>query len=242
MQSDTNLISYFGISSNLDVLIKKPWTMITYMFIHEDLLHLLINLAWLYFGGKIFINYLSSKELLSTYIMGGLSGALLYILSFNIFPVFEIIKTHSLAIGASASVLSILFAAATQTPNFPINLFLIKDVKLKHIAMMAIIIDILSITEGNAGGHIAHIGGALYGFCYIYLKKYNINTNAIIDKIISVSSQRQANFSYNRKENDYDYNARKNKEQRQIDYILDKISESGYDSLSKEEKDQLFNQ
>ena len=242
MQSDTNLISYFGISSNLDVLIKKPWTMITYMFIHEDLLHLLINLAWLYFGGKIFINYLSSKELLSTYIMGGLSGALLYILSFNIFPVFEIIKTHSLAIGASASVLSILFAAATQTPNFPINLFLIKDVKLKHIAMMAIIIDILSITEGNAGGHIAHIGGALYGFFYIYLKKYKINTNGIIDKIMYFSYQRQTHFTYNRKENDYDYNTRKNKEQKQIDYILDKISESGYDSLSKEEKDQLFNQ
>ena len=242
MQTETKIISYLGVSANLECLSQRPWTIFTYMFVHEDLLHLLINLCWLYFGGKIFISYLSSKDLLATYIMGGLLGAIIYIISFNIFPAFEIVKINSLAIGASASVLSILFAAATQAPNFPINIFFLKNIQLKHIAFIAIIIDILSITQENPGGHIAHIGGAVYGYCYIRLKKQKINSNYLIQKIIDLLSNDNTTFIYSKAENDYEYNARKKNEQRKIDSILDKISKSGYDSLSKEEKDELFNQ
>ena len=241
-KTETKLIFYLGLSANLDLLLQKPWSILTYMFVHEDLLHLIINLCWLYFGGKIFINYLNSRDLLSTYIMGGLSGAAIYMLSFNIFPVFEVVKMNSLAIGASASVLAVLFASATYTPNFPINIFFSKSIKLKHIAMLAIIIDILSIPEGNSGGHIAHIGGGLYGFLYIYLKKYNINSNYLIDNILFFLKRRNNQFIYSKKENDYEYNYRKKNEQKRIDSILDKVSQSGYDSLSKEEKDTLFNQ
>ena len=241
-KTETKLIFYLGLSANLDLLLQKPWSILTYMFVHEDLLHLIINLCWLYFGGKIFINYLNSRDLLSTYIMGGLSGAAIYMISFNIFPVFEVVKMNSLAIGASASVLAVLFASATYTPNFPINIFFSKSIKLKHIAMLAIMIDILSIPEGNSGGHIAHIGGALYGFLYVYLKKYNINSNYLIDNILFFLKRRNNQFIYSKKENDYEYNYRKKNEQKRIDSILDKVSQSGYDSLSKEEKDALFNQ
>ncbi len=241
-KTETKLIFYLGLSANLDLLSNKPWSILTYMFVHEDLLHLIINLCWLYFGGKIFINYLNSRDLLSTYIMGGLSGAAIYMLSFNIFPVFEVVKMNSLAIGASASVLAVLFASATYTPNFPINIFFSKSIKLKHIAMLAIMIDILSIPEGNSGGHIAHIGGGLYGFLYVYLKKYNINSNYLIDNILFFLKRRNNQFIYSKKENDYEYNYRKKNEQKRIDSILDKVSQSGYDSLSKEEKDTLFNQ
>jgi len=241
-KTETKLIFYLGLSANLDLLSNKPWSILTYMFVHEDLLHLIINLCWLYFGGKIFINYLNSRDLLSTYIMGGLSGAAIYMLSFNIFPVFEAVKMNSLAIGASASVLAVLFASATYTPNFPINIFFSKSIKLKHIAMLAIMIDILSIPEGNSGGHIAHIGGGLYGFLYVYLKKYNINSNYLIDNILFFLKRRNNQFIYSKKENDYEYNYRKKNEQKRIDSILDKVSQSGYDSLSKEEKDTLFNQ
>ena len=241
-KTETKLIFYLGLSANLDLLSNKPWSILTYMFVHEDLLHLIINLCWLYFGGKIFINYLNSRDLLSTYIMGGLSGAAIYMLSFNIFPVFEVVKMNSLAIGASASVLAVLFASATHTPNFPINIFFSKSIKLKHIAMLAIMIDILSIPEGNSGGHIAHIGGGLYGFLYVYLKKYNINSNYLIDNILFFLKRRNNQFIYSKKENDYEYNYRKKNEQKRIDSILDKVSQSGYDSLSKEEKDTLFNQ
>jgi membrane associated rhomboid family serine protease len=241
-KTETKLISHLGLSANLDILATKPWSIFTYMFVHEDLLHLIINLCWLYFGGKIFISYLNSRDLLSTYVMGGLAGAAIYILSFNIFPVFEILKMNSLAIGSSASVLAVLFAAATYTPNFPINIFFSRSIKLKHIAMLAIMIDILSIPQGNSGGHIAHIGGALYGFLYIYLKKYNINSNYLIDNMLFFLKRRNTTFTYSKKETDYEYNDRKQHEQKKIDSILDKISMSGYDSLSKEEKDDLFNQ
>ena len=242
MQIDSKIINYLGLPSNFNLILQNPWTIITYMFVHEDLLHLIINLCWLYFSGQIFIKYLNTKDLLATYIMGGISGAIIYIISFNIFPAFEIIKFNSLAIGGSASVLAILFASATRIPNLSINIFFTTNIKLKHIACIAIIIDILSITQANPGGHIAHIGGAIYGICYSILLKNGININEPIKKIIRLTSNNKVKNIYSKKETDYEYNARKIDEQKKIDCILDKISESGYDSLSKEEKEELFNQ
>ncbi len=230
-----------GVSSNIIVLLQKPWTIITYMFTHFDLFHVIINLFWLYFGGKIFISYIDSSNLLPTYIMGGFSGAILYILSFNFLPVFDSIKGESIAIGASASVLAILFASATYIPNFSIRTLFIGNIKLKYIALIALIIDILSIPKGNAGGHIAHIGGAFYGYLYIHMKNSKkINTNYLIDQIILIFTKKTPYIR--KKENDYQYNARKRAEQKEIDNILDKISKSGYESLSNDEKQTLFNQ
>ena len=241
LTKEYEIIHYLGISANLETLIKKPWTLISYMFVHMDFLHLLVNLIWFYLGGRVFIQYLSQKQLLSTYLMGGIIGAIVYIIAFNVFPAFDIIKEHSIAIGASASVLAILFAIASYAPNFSINLNLLGSVKLKYIAIIALIIDILSIPKGNAGGHIAHIGGALYGYIYILMLKRNINTNYFIEQIILLLSpslsiiKKQKNY-----ENDYEYNARKRNEEKEINKILDKISKSGYDSLSSEEKKTLF--
>jgi len=173
--------------------------------------------------------------------MGGMIGALFYIISFNIFPVFENLKTESLAIGASASVLSILFAAATHVPKFSVKIVFFGNINLKYIAIIALIIDILSIPKGNAGGHIAHLGGAFYGTFYIYMKKRHINTNYIFDHIINLFSKKTIHY-YSKRENDYQYNARKRTEQKQIDSILDKISKSGYDSLDDDEKEKLLEQ
>ena len=211
------------------------------MFTHFDLFHVIINLFWLYFGGKIFISYIDSSNLLPTYIMGGFSGAILYILSFNFLPVFDSIKGQSIAIGASASVLAILFASATCVPNFSIRTLFIGNIKLKYIALIALIIDILSIPKGNAGGHIAHIGGAFYGYLYIHMKNSKkININYVIDQIMLMFAKKTSYI--HKKENDYQYNARKKEEQKEIDIILDKISRSGYESLSDDEKQILFNQ
>ena len=184
--------------------------------------------------------YLSQTKLISTYLMGGIIGAIIYIVAFNIFPVFEAIRFDSLAIGASASVLAILVAAATHVPNYPI--IQRTPIKLKHIAIAAIIIDILSIPEGNAGGHIAHLGGALYGFMYIHLQKRNINSGYLIERIILLFSNKKYVKHKKRNESDYDYNARKKEQEKRINNILEKISKSGYDSLSPEEKDELFKQ
>jgi len=238
-EKEYGIIHYLGVSANLETLSKSPWTIISYMFIHIDFFHLLVNLFWLYFGGNIFIQYLSQKQLLSTYLMGGMIGAIVYIIAFNLFPVFDTIKESSLAIGASASVLAILFAIASYVPNYTINLTLLGSIKLKHIAIIALILDILSIPKGNAGGHIAHLGGALYGFIYILMLKRNINTNYFIEQIILLLSN-STRIKQKKYENDYEYNARKRSEDKEVNKILDKISKSGYDSLSSEEKKTLF--
>ena len=238
-----DLISQVALPSNTDLLIKKPWTLITYMFIHIDIFHLVINLLWLYFSGIIFLKYLSEKKILSIYLMGGIIGAFFYLLALNLIPSFDSIKNHSLAIGASSSVLAVLCVISCHVPNYPINIFINKNFKIKHLALIAIIIDIMSIPKGNAGGHIAHLGGAFYGCLYVILLKKNINVNYLLDKIVSKFSFHMPKHPTNRYyENDYEYNARKNKENAEVDEILDKINKSGYDSLSKKEKEKLFNQ
>nr|MBP9152041.1 rhomboid family intramembrane serine protease [Flavobacteriales bacterium] len=116
---------YLTIPSSLKLLLLRPWTLITHMFIHADFLHILFNMMWLYFGGTIFLNFLDSKKLLSTYILGGLSGAIFFIVAMNMFPVFSANAPFAVAEGASAAVLAIMVAAATTVPNYVVRLVLI---------------------------------------------------------------------------------------------------------------------
>ena len=160
-----DFIHWFALPADVSKLLHKPWTIISYMFLHEGFLHILFNLLWLYFGGQIFIQYLNSKQLVSTYVLGGIFGGLSYILAFNLFPAFQQNLSQSMAIGASCFGISshyrycYLCTKLLRTPHF------LGRVKLKHIAIFSILLDIISIPKGNAGGHIAHLGGALYGFC-----------------------------------------------------------------------------
>ena len=237
-QNNTDILLYLGVSANTDILFKRPWTIITYMFVHIDILHIILNLMVFYFCGKILTNYLSQKQLLAIYLTGGIIGAITYIIAFNIFPVFLDVKLNSIAIGASASVLSILFASATIAPNTHVYH---SSIKLKYVAILYMIIDIMSIPEQNAGGHIAHLGGALYGYIYIYMLNFNINLGYITEQFISLFSNQNTSYQ-KRYESDYEYNARKKKEEKKINLILEKINKSGYDSLSEDEKETLFKQ
>jgi len=240
---------FFALPSSTNLLATKPWTIITYMFLHEGFLHLLFNMIMLYFGGIIFLEFLDERKLLWTYIFGGIAGALFFILAFNIFPVFEDIKGIAVALGASASVLAILVAIATYAPDYQVNLLLLGRLKLKYIAIIFIVIDVFSMSAGNAGGHIAHLGGAFYGFIYAYAFKNNNDLLGFLNniKFPSFTTQRKhRRFDTTRPEtgrpmNDDEYRTKKAVKQKEIDRILDKISKSGYDSLSKEEKDLLFN-
>ena len=162
-----DIISYLGVPSDIHILLLRPWTLITYMFTQEGFLHILFNMIMLYFGGLIFTEYLNERQLLSTYIIGGIFGALFFIASYNIFPVFRNVVSESIAIGASASVLAVFFAIALYIPNYTVYLFLIGRIKLIYVAFIFLAIDLLSITGGNPGGHLAHIGGALWGYIYI---------------------------------------------------------------------------
>jgi len=235
---------WFAVPSNPGLLIQKPWTIFTYMFLHEEFFHLLFNMIMLYFGGRIFREYFNDKKLLSTYFWGGILGGLLYVVSYNYFPVFKNAVVYSVALGASASVLAILVAIATHVPNYSINLIIVGRVRLKHLAIAFVVIDLLSIRNGNPGGHIAHIGGALWGFLYIQLLKKGWNFSSLFSfPNLSFKKGPRKTYSnprYKRPQSDDAYNSNRVKNQKEIDKILEKISKSGYGSLSKKEKELLF--
>ena len=240
-----SIVNWFAVPADINNLVFKPWTIFTYMFLHQDFLHILFNMLWLYWFGQIFLRYFDEKKLLSVYLVGGLAGAALYILAFNVFPVFGNILPMSYALGASASVIAIVIAVSVYAPNFKVNLLFFGPVALKYIAIVTIILDILSIASSNAGGHIAHLGGALLGYLYIVQMKKGRNItkgfDRFMDKVFSLFKRREKfKVTYKRPVTDYEYNKSKAAEQKNIDAILDKIAKSGYDSLTKTEKEILF--
>lgn len=236
-------------------LLYRIWTPITYMFIHYGFWHILGNMLWLYFMGQIFMMVFNGKQMFGVYILGGLSGALLYVLFYNLFPVFSSVVNTSTCIGASASVTAIVIAICVMRPNMEIRIFGIIPLTLKWLAILYVAYDLIQITGSNAGGHIAHIGGAIFGllFSTMYRKGKDITNkfNSIIDKIVTLwptkkysKSNMHISYRNNSKTTHYttdeEYNQNKAAQQARMDEILDKISQSGYDSLSKEEKNFLF--
>jgi membrane associated rhomboid family serine protease len=242
-----SVLHFLSVPAHLPNLAVKPWTIITYMFVHFDFWHILFNMFVLFFGGRIFLEYMNNKKFISTYFLGGISGAIIYIIAYNVFPVFELALQHSVALGASASVLAVLVAAATFVPNYTVNLLLIGPVRLKFIAMFLILLDIISIPGDNPGGHLAHLGGAIYGYVYISRLKKGSNIagwfDGIADFFANLFSRNRSRMkvSYsNSRITDEQYSLLKRDKQQRIDEILDKISKSGYESLTKEEKEFLF--
>lgn len=242
--SDISFVTkLFAVPADISSLAEKPWSIFTYMFLQEEFWHLFFNMLMLYYGGQIFLQFFSQKQLLLTYIFGGLVGALFFILAFNAFPVFENTKTYAFALGSSASVLSILIAAATYQPEYRLNLFLLGQVKMKWIAIIFVVIDLLSIPKGNSGGHIAHLGGALWGFLYAYLFKKDFDFYLIFKRKARIKVKtRNAHNYHQRPKTDEQYNAERAQEQEETDKILEKIAKNGYSSLSEKEKEFLFRQ
>lgn len=244
--ADENLVmDYLQLPAFPYFLLHKPWTIITYMFTHYSFLHILFNMLWLYWFGKIFLFYFNGRQLGGLYIIGGIAGALLFILSYNIFPYFEDNVIFSSLVGASASVMAIVFAISFYQKDYAIDLLFFGRIKLLYLALFTIAIDMLTITSGNAGGHIAHIGGALTGIGFASLikngKDITNSINKVIDVIVNLGKKRpKMKVTYKRPETDYEYNTRKQQETETIDRILDKLKHSGYESLSNEEKKRLF--
>jgi membrane associated rhomboid family serine protease len=244
-EQNFSIANWFAVPADFSNLIYKPWTIFTYMFLHMDFFHILFNMLWFYWFGMIFLGYFDEKKLLSLYLTGGLAGAALYILAFNIFPVFTGVLPVSYALGASASVIAIVIAVSVYAPNHTIHLLFFGPVKLKYIALATIVIDILSIASANAGGHIAHLGGALYGYLFVlqYKKGKNINKgfDRFMDKVFTLFKPKpKIKVTHKRPMTDIDYNKQKVKKQEEIDQVLDKIAKSGYESLTKKEKEILF--
>lgn len=239
-------LSLMAVPADLNKLIFKPWTLLTYMFTHKDILHILFNMIWLYWFGKIFLEYLDQRKLVAVYLLGGLTGAVVYVASFNIFPAFAGMVSESVAIGASASVMAVVIAISVYVPDYTINLFLLGRIRIKYMALGIFILTSVVDFSVNSGGKLAHIGGALFGYLYtVNLRRgrdIGKGFNRLIDSIVTIFKPRKKNLKvkYKRPASDYDYNMMKAERQIRINSILDKISKGGYESLTKEEKEILF--
>ena len=242
------ILEYFALPASPELLLVRPWTLFTYMFLHISFWHILFNMLWLYWFGRIFTQYLNERQLLTTYIAGGIAGGLLYILAFNVLPVFHESLNMARALGASASVMGIVMAISLYVPNFAINLLFIGRVKIFYLALALFVLDFFMIRHGNAGGHIAHIGGAVYGFIYVHYLRRGRDLSKMIPRFrfkakrpaFKAKKGGASKNTYERPLSDEQYNRRRAENQKVIDGILDKISKSGYDSLTKEEKEILF--
>ena len=248
--SGSFIASILAVPSDLSLLALRFWTPLTYMFFHEDVLHILFNMLALYWFGKMFLMFFSEKQLVGLYILGGLFGSFFYLLAFNIFPFYAPLVHGSFLLGASGSIMAIILAVAFQSPNMEMQMLFIGRVKLIYIAIFYVLISLFGITSNNGGGQLAHLGGALAGYLFVVSLRRGTDLtkgfNLILDTVSNLFKPRKLkvkNTGYSgKKMTDAEYNANKAKKTAEIDRILDKIKTSGYESLSAEEKKRLFEQ
>ena len=233
-------------------LVARPWTVLTYMFVHANMWHILWNMIALYFFGRIFLSFYSVRHFVGIYILGGLSGALFFVLAYNMFPYFAPVLPYSHLVGASAAVLAVVVATAVRSPQYRINLLLVGSVKLSTFAMVTVAISFLMIVGENAGGNFAHLGGAFAGWLIASRLNRGKDLTSLINKpidwVVSLIKRlreprvKKPKFTYTRsgRTADYEYNARKKADEAEVDRILEKIKQGGYASLSEEEKKRLF--
>ncbi len=242
----TDLLQWFELPASPATWIRRPWSILTYMFLHHGFLHILFNLLTLYWFGRIFMDYYSGSQLVGLYLLGGLAGGLAYMAAYNLFPVFEPVVSISYLLGASASIVAILVASAFRDPLREIRLFLIGLVQLRYLALFMIILYIIAISVSNAGGNLAHLGGAVAGWFFVKLeakgRDVTVPFSAAVSRIAQLfkSRSRIKVVHRNPPRDDYEYNRQKAADHQELNQILDKIGEEGYDSLTKTEKETLF--
>ncbi len=260
MEAKNMVFEYIAIPAAFEKFLMRLWTIITYSFTHSlSLFHILFNMLWLYWFGRVFVDFLGSQRLINLYILGALTGGVIYLLFYNLIPYFNNMldpNRPTVMIGASAAVYAIVTATATYWPNHRFYLFLIGPVKIVYIAVVAIFLSYISlIQDSNVGGNLAHLGGALIGFIYAkQLSKGNelgkwvfssmqfIKSFFVKSPHIKVSHrQKKSKTSSFSSSKTTSKKSKSDVDQAEIDKILDKISERGYDSLTKEEKEKLFN-
>ena len=239
-----HFLGLFELSSSFKDLIFKPWTVFTYGFLHSGFFHLFWNMYLLYFSSSLLLNLFGNDIFLKLYFLGILIGGLTFILSYNFFPVFQ--DANPYMVGASAGVMSIFIFISTYSPELEVRLILF-NIKLRYLGIAFVLLDVIQIPYGNSGGHIAHLGGAFYGFIYAQRLQKGVDIGLPFEKfIIKVSKLFHSKSKLNTvHKNEIKIKTKKSKisiekNQKRIDEILDKISQSGYESLSTEEKDFLF--
>lgn len=240
------LLSVFYFPLSFNGIAYHFWAIFTYSFAHIELMHILFNMLALYWFGNILQEYTSSKKIIPLYIMGGIAGALFAVLCIELIPALHHLRGVSM-IGASAGITAIIVAAASLVPEYRVRLLLFGEIKLLYIAAFTVIISFLSVgTYSNVGGNLSHIGGAILGYCFFVAYKKGIDITRWMTKffekialLFQPVNRTKMNVVYKKKLSDEEYNYIKRKEEQRVDELLDKISKSGYDSLSKSERDFL---
>ncbi|MFC3197204.1 rhomboid family intramembrane serine protease [Parapedobacter deserti] len=229
------LMSWLQLPAALTDWLYKPWTLVSYMFTQQGLFHILFNMLWLFWLGIIFLDFLKKRQFTFVYLAGGIMGGVLYLLAYNLIPVLKAEAFRTALVGSSAGVSAIVFATATLLPDYTIRMLFFGNVKLKYLALAFIVIDVIGIAGFNAGGSIAHIGGAIFGVVYIKRLQSGQDWSGILG---NRRKKHKLRVVHNEVPQQYDEPLVPNQEV--IDRILDKISQSGYESLSKAEKEVLF--
>lgn len=261
--TSSTFVQWVELPSNAMLALHRPWTIITYMFSHYEVLHILFNLLWLYWLGRIFLEFFTPRQLGGLYVIGGLGGAILYLLCYNLIP--NLSNQGTLLLGASASVMAIVVAIAVYRPDYRINLLFFGGISLKWIAIITVFIDLIGIESDNLGGHVAHLGGMLVGlwFGLAIRRGHDITSwiNLCIDSVVSLFKWRPGNRkawkpiggrvfeknkaqSANKKTSSSKTATSSNMpsdDEKRLDDILGKLKRSGYGALSDEEKEFLFN-
>ncbi len=245
----------FSLNTDLTQFIYTPWGLLTSIFAHFSFFHFLMNMLMLYFSGRMFEQIFDGKRLIYTYILGGIGGGIFELIAHSIFPVFQ--NSNIVIVGASGSIMSIFMALAFYRPNLQVNLFGILPIKIIYLAGIFFVMDMFSLASQDGTAHFAHIGGAIIGIISIkniYSKSNLINLfqrfiESIISFFINIFGKKEPKFTIKKgggqkvkNLSDEEYNYEMKQRQIQVDAILDKIAKSGYESLSKAEKEFLFNQ
>lgn len=239
--------NWISLSSNLDILMFRPWTLLSYAFFHAGFFHLLFNMVILNFSGRLFLTFFSQKQFLGLYLLSSIFAGLVFLISYLIINL-----GHNTAIvGASGAIMAILVATATFAPLMNLRLLIIGNIKLWQFTAVILILDLIQIFVENTGGHIAHLAGAFFGFAFVKLLQNGVDLSKgvtyVLDVIANIGTPKKTT-SFKKVHRNYSVKTEKSaskivikdRAQQQIDEILDKISQSGYDSLTKQEKEFLF--
>lgn len=231
--------------------VLQPWSFVTYMFLHGGLMHLLWNMLVLYWFGRIFLSFFSTRHFLGLYLLGGITGGVFFVLAYNLFPMFTDSDSYAYLVGASAAILSIVMASAVRVPDYRVNLLFVGQVRLMTLAVVTVTVSLLLLTSDNAGGSFAHLGGAFAGWAFAYYLNKGRDLTAYInraaDAVVGLFNRCCKRFSEpkmkvfkGKRSEDYDYNMQKKEKDAEIDDILEKLKRNGYASLTEEEKKKLF--
>lgn len=231
------LVDWFALNPSFEQLIFRPWTIVSYGFLHVGFFHILFNLLILYYFGNLFLDFFRSGQFLTYFLLGVVSGGLIYMIAYNYLPALKTQET--ILVGASAGVTAIVIGIASHIPNYALHFRFLGSIKLKYIAIAMVVLDVVQIPAGNAGGHLAHLGGALLGFVLTRYMNHGHGIAQWWSNQWPIRKQTPLKTVY-RSDPSMKKEVRVEYDQKRIDSILDKISKSGYDTLTKEEKDYLF--